>query len=184
MDSSRPLPGLSVRRVAPEHWRTYRDVRLASLLDSPRAFWTTYAQAAVLTEKDWRARLGWPTWIAYAATSPDPQQPPAPVGLVALWRSPEAPEGEVLLIQMWVASWVRGRGAAGALTGTVIDFARAQGWTRLVLEVAEENARARAAYRRSGFVDTGRRAQMPWDEGVSELEMALDLTSGDTSRHP
>lgn len=174
--ASDPLPGLTVRRAGPQDWRTYRDLRRASLLDSPRAFWTTYAQAATLTEADWRERLEWPLWIAYADTSPDPAQPPAPVGLAALWRSPQAPDGEIILVQMWVATWVRGRGAADALLRTVIDFAREQGWTRLVLEVAEENARARAAYRRLGFIETGRSAQMPWDERVTELEMALELT--------
>ena len=153
----------------------YRDLRLAALIDSPRAFWTTYAQAAAVADEDWRARLEWPTWIAYAATSPDPGRPPAPVGLVALWHAPEAPEGEIVLIQMWVASWGRGRGVADALIGAVVETARADGWTRVVLEVAEENVRAAGCYRRAGFVPTGRRAVMPWDPRVVELEMALDL---------
>lgn len=169
------LLGLTVRQVGPQQWRTYRDVRLAALLDSPRAFWTTYASAAALSARQWRDRLGWPTWIAYADTSPDPQRPCAPVGLVALWRAPETPEGEVVLVQMWVATWARGRGAADALIETAVAAARDDGWSRVVLEVASENERAAAAYRRQGFVPTGRTASMPWDESVVELEMALDV---------
>lgn len=171
------LPGLRVRQVGPQDWQTYRDLRLAALLDSPRAFWTTYASAAALSERDWRDRLEWPTWIAYADTSPDPQRPSAPVGLVALWRAPEASESEIVLVQMWVATWARGRGAADALIETALAAARDDGWTRVVLEVARENERAAAAYRRLGFVPTGRTAVMPWDESVVEVEMALDLAS-------
>lgn len=171
------LPGLQVQRAVPQDWRTYRDLRLAALLDSPRAFWTTYASAADLSEPAWRERLEWPVWIAYADTSPDPQQPSVPVGLVALWRAPEAPQGEILLVQMWVASWVRGRRAADALVRTAVATARADGWSRLLLDVAEENGRAITAYRRLGFLPTGRTAVMPWDESVTEIEMALDLAS-------
>jgi ribosomal protein S18 acetylase RimI-like enzyme len=177
--SRRPLPGLVVRRAGPQDWRTYRDLRLAALLDSPRAFWTMYADAATFVEADWRSRLEWPIWIADAAVSPDPVRPPAPVGLVGLWHAPETPgagtAGEILLVQMWVASWVRGRGAADALLAAAVETARADGWGRVVLEVAEENLRAAGCYRRAGFVATGRRAVMPWDPAVVEVEMALDL---------
>ncbi|MFN2320040.1 MAG: GNAT family N-acetyltransferase [Dermatophilaceae bacterium] len=175
MASSPPLPGLVVRRVTPARWQTYRDLRLASLLDSPRAFWTTYAGAADLAEADWRSRLEWPTWIASAATSPDPERPPAPVGLVALWHAPGAPEGEVVLVQMWVTTLARGTGVADALIRTALETARADGWSRVVLEVAEENGRAAGCYRRAGFRDTGRRAVMPWDPNIAEVEMSLDL---------
>ena len=41
-----PVSGLVVERVDAESWRSYRDVRLAALIDSPRAFWATYAEAA------------------------------------------------------------------------------------------------------------------------------------------
>ena len=40
------MTGLVVERVHAASWRTYRDVRLAALIDSPRAFWATYAEAA------------------------------------------------------------------------------------------------------------------------------------------
>lgn len=175
MGSRGPLTELAVRRVSPADWRTYRDLRIAALLDSPRAFWTTYADAAARGEADWRARLEWPTWVAYATTSPDHGRPPAPLGLVALWHAPEAPRGEIVLVQMWVPSWVRGRGVADALVGAAVEAARADGWTRVVLDVAEENLRAAGCYRRAGFVFTGRRAVMPWDPRVVEVEMALDL---------
>ena len=157
--------------MGPRDWRTYRDVRLAALIDSPRAFWTTYAQASTLAEEDWRDRLGWPTWIAYAPTSPDPERPPAPVGLVALWRVPDAADDRIHIVQMWVAGWARGRGVADALVATAVETARVDGWGAVALEVAEENVRAERCYHRLGFRRTGERAVMPWDPGVVEVEM-------------
>ena len=150
-------------------------MRLAALVDSPRAFWTTYAQAASLVEEDWRDRLDWPTWIAYAPLSPDPDRPAAPVGLVALWRVPDAPDDRIHITQMWVAGWARGRGVADALIAAAVELARADGWGAVALEVAEENVRAERCYHRLGFRRTGAQAVMPWDPDVVEVEMVLGL---------
>lgn len=170
-----PLPGLVVERLAPAQWRTYRDLRLAALLDSPRAFWTSYAEAAAHQEQDWQDRLGWPSWCAYAAPSPDPQRPLAPVALVALWHPPHAPEGDIALVQMWVASWGRGAGVADALIAAALQTARDDGWLRVVLEVGHDNLSAQRCYRRAGFAATGRSAGRPWDDRAIDVEMARSV---------
>lgn len=51
MPSGSPL---SVVRVAEDDWESYRDLRLAMLLDAPDAFWTTYADVADRDEAAWR----------------------------------------------------------------------------------------------------------------------------------
>ncbi len=164
---------LAVRviRVTADHWRTYRDVRLASLIDSPRAFSATYAEAAELTEEQWRARLhaGLPTWIATEGVKP--------VGTVSLWRTPDQPADEGVLIGMWVASASRGTGVADALVAAALEHARGLGRRRILLDVARENHRAAGFYRRLGFRPTGASGAMPWDSSVIEETLALDLSS-------
>jgi ribosomal protein S18 acetylase RimI-like enzyme len=64
---------------------------------------------------------------------------------------------------------------AGLLVDAAVRWGRAQGALSLHLEVHEDNARAQAAYRRLGFVLTGRRRPYPLDETAHELEMALPL---------
>jgi RimJ/RimL family protein N-acetyltransferase len=59
--------------------------------------------------------------------------------------------------------------------GVVIEAARAAGARRLVLDVAEENAAARALYERVGFTPTGRTWDNPEHGGVLEREYALVL---------
>jgi ribosomal protein S18 acetylase RimI-like enzyme len=65
-------------------------------------------------------------------------------------------DGEVELISMWVAPFARGRRVADALVDAVITWARGQRIDRVALDVMESNDRARAFYRRQGFVDQGR----------------------------
>ena len=159
-----------IERVTPEHWRTYRDLRLASLIDSPRAFWETYARAAARTDEQWRQRCGPDapaTWMALDGERP--------VGTVGLARLPDAPADEVVLIGMWVASAARGTDLATRLVETALTDAVTSGFRRVVLDVAHENGRARAFYARLGFRPTGEAAVMPWDESVTEETLALDL---------
>ena len=169
-----------VRRVGPEDWRTYRDLRLAALIDSPRAFWTPYARAAEAGEEHWRDRLQWPTFIAYRSAeagpgSVDPELPPAPVGLVALWHAPGAPDSEISLVQMWVATWARGAGVAADLIEAALTTARSDGWSRVTLMVVQPNEPAIHRYRKAGFRATGHVRALLWSEQDSELEMAVEL---------
>ena len=66
-----------------------------------------------------------------------------------------ADEAEVLTLA--VSPSARGRGLGTILVAGAIDLARAAGAERLFLEVAEDNAPARALYDRLGFETAGRR---------------------------
>ncbi|KRE60907.1 GNAT family N-acetyltransferase [Nostocoides sp. Soil756] len=162
-------PGLRVERVTEATWRAYRDVRLAALIDSPRAFWTRYAEAAARTDGEWRAHAasGPATWLAWDGDRP--------VGTVALWHADDQPADEVYLIGMWVTAAARGSGAATTLVEMAVTQARAEGRTRVLLDVARENTRACRFYLSRGFALTGAAGTMPWDPTCVEVEMALQL---------
>ncbi|MFL6175770.1 MAG: GNAT family N-acetyltransferase [Ornithinibacter sp.] len=167
-----PGDRLVVELVTAASWRTWRDVRLASLIDSPRAFWVQYAEAAERTDHEWRERAATTgsTWLAF--------DDGRPVGTVGLWHAPEQPAAEVYLVGMWVASVARGSDVATRLVGAALTSAAASGFRRVVLDVAHENARARAFYARMGFRPTGAVDRMPWDPSVTEETLALDLPVG------
>ncbi|MGL5818335.1 MAG: GNAT family N-acetyltransferase [Phycicoccus sp.] len=158
-----------VVRLTESLWSTCRDVRLAALIDSPRAFWSTYAESARLSEHEWRARASsvHPFWLAFDGERP--------LGTVGLYRPDGMPDDEVALVAMWVATVARGTGVADLLVGTALAHARSDGRLRVRLEVAHENRRAWAFYERHGFRATGRVERMPWDRSVTEEEMVLDL---------
>ena len=161
-----------VERVTPQHWRTYRDLRLAALIDSPRAFWETYANAVTRTDEQWRARCGPGAPVTWMALDGD-----RPIGTVGLFHVDGAPADEVVLIGMWVTSGSRGSDVAERLVSTALADAVTSGFARVVLDVAHENHRARAFYGRLGFRATGGVATMPWDPSVTEETLALDLAS-------
>jgi ribosomal protein S18 acetylase RimI-like enzyme len=161
--------GIRIEAVTEALMPTYRDVRIAALIDSPRAFWTTYPQAASRSDDDWADWLadGPQAWLAFAGDSP--------VGTVGLWRGHDQAPDEVTLIGMWVATVARGSGVAERLVRTALGTAADAGLRRVVLEVAHENSRAWAFYSRMGFRPTGETGWMPWDTSVTEERMVLDL---------
>jgi RimJ/RimL family protein N-acetyltransferase len=152
-----------IRRLRPDDWTLLRDVRLASLADSPEAFGSTYAREAEFDEATWRDRAAANGW--YLATSGD-----TVLGLVAGYHDAGPPATQRHLVAMWVAPQARGTGLAAELVDAVVDWAGADGATELTLGVADGNDRARALYLKCGFVSTGERFPLHSDP-TREIEI-------------
>jgi ribosomal protein S18 acetylase RimI-like enzyme len=148
----------SVRRFTAEEWRTYRDLRLGALQDSPVSFGSMYEREVVLSDDEWRDRL------ASGASSPN-QLPllalvdDAPVGLAWGRISDEEPD-EAHIYSVWVAPDCRDRGLGHGLIQSVIDWARGSGVRVVRLDVTVGNDAAVRFYRRFGFMETGEREHM------------------------
>jgi ribosomal protein S18 acetylase RimI-like enzyme len=147
-----------VRRVGASEWRELRAIRLEALLDAPLAFGTTYAEAAALDDEWWQVRAEEgatsPTWATFVAITEGGQW----VGMAGSGPLDVVP-GTAHIHGVYVAPAHRGRqaGLAARLMEAGIEWARDNtdaSW--LTLGVHEDNARARAFYRRFGFKDTGK----------------------------
>jgi len=137
----------SVKRLSADDWQDWRDLRQEALLEAPYAFGSSLAdwQGAGDTEERWRNRLSSVEFNAIALLDGDR------VGMVSGSLAGEDPE----LISMWIVPSARGRGVGDALIGAVIDWARTEKCSKLVLRVMEQNVRAVALYGRNGFEDRG-----------------------------
>ena len=145
-----------------------RAIRLRSLRDSPDAFATTFADAATLGLEHWNRQ---PEQLAtFIATERGTD-----LGLVR-GALPDHPQDAAYLVSMWVAPEGRRQGIGSALVDTVVQWARAEGMTRLLLDVSELNEPAIAFYTRKGFVPTGEVGALPPPrEHVREIQMGMSL---------
>ncbi|WP_370324015.1 GNAT family N-acetyltransferase [Euzebya sp.] len=160
-----------VLRVGPEDWAAAREVRLAALVDSPDAFFSTHQAEVAQPEAFWRGRAA----DADAATSLWLDDDDRPRGMMTVIPH-HADPSDGLLVAVWVDPDVRGRGAADELLDACTRAARGVGYGRLVLEVSDQNPRAIAFYRRAGFTPTGRTSRFPAPRAhITEQELALDL---------
>src|SRR5688572_28352068 len=85
--------------LTPDDWAEWRTIRLASLLDSPSAFGSTYEREAAFTEQDWRDRLTGPAVMVREDGVP-----------VVIGGGFHPDPGTLHIVAMYVAPAHRGRG--------------------------------------------------------------------------
>jgi GNAT superfamily N-acetyltransferase len=158
---------LGVRRLTPDDWRTFQEVRLAALREAPYAFGSTWERESVLTEPEWRERLV--KRAQFVAISED--QVVGTVGGIAREDGRTA-----ALVSMWVDPHWRGHGVGDHLVKAILEWAAASaGLEEIGLWVAEGNPEAERLYARNGFVRTDEVQPIRPGEPRREFEMARRL---------
>ena len=156
----------ALRRLEPGDWRTWRDMRLAALSESPRAFASSLTREKSYTESDWRDWLDAAQGLKAVVVGE--------AGLVGAWV-PEDRRGAVELYSMWVHPQWRGRGIGDLLVKEVLAWGDENGHRRVDLWVAEGNVAAERLYQRHGFRMTDERQPHPGYAGVFERVMTREL---------
>ncbi|WP_067432715.1 GNAT family N-acetyltransferase [Nocardioides jensenii] len=131
------------RRLAPEEWPVWREIRLRSLADSPDAFGSTFAREQAFTEDDWLMRMESMPVVVFVDGTP-----------AALGGAFRVEDRVAQIVAMWTAPEFRRRGLARLVLDDVVGQARAEG-LRVRLDVTRGNVAARTTYERYGFVPTG-----------------------------
>jgi ribosomal protein S18 acetylase RimI-like enzyme len=155
-----------LRRIGPDDWAAFKEVRLRALADAPDAFGAVLADARQQPDSLWQERAAGPgpTLVGLAGG--------APVAMGGLF----APEDHDLVFVwgMWTAPEARGRGWAGRILDDLLVRARVIG-RDVVLHVTEGNDAARRLYVGRGFEPTG--TWEPLREGsplrIEELRLRL-----------
>ncbi len=83
------------------------------------------------------------------------------------------PQADVVTLAVDPAYW--GKGTGTALLTTLVDEAHKRGCTEVLLEVREDNPRARRLYLRHGFAEVGIRRGYYQPSGVDAVVMRKEL---------
>jgi GNAT superfamily N-acetyltransferase len=146
-------PMMRYEQLGPSHGARLRSIRLRALQNAPEAFGTTYEEASAYADATWtRHVIELPTFVAV-----DNERD---VAMVRCARDRERPD-TASLISMWVAPEVRRRNIGSTLIDHVVTWARSNGVSRLLLDVADLNVPAVALYASKGFEPTGNTGTLP-----------------------
>lgn len=162
---------ITVRRLEPDDWPAWREVRLAALAEAPQAFASTLAKEQGYDEATWRNWLH-PDRGMKAIASSETEL----VGVVGAWV-PNDRDGAVELYSMWVRPSWRGRGIADLLVTEVLRWAREQHHPRVDLWVVEGNVAAERLYQRHQFRATDERQPHPGHPDLWERIMTRELSA-------
>ena len=83
------------------------------------------------------------------------------------------PQADVVTLAVDPARW--GQGIGTALLSALVDEAGRRGYTEVLLEVREDNPRARRLYQRHGFIEIGVRRGYYQPSGVDAVVMRKAL---------
>lgn len=163
---------LTVRVLEEDDWRDYREVRLASLEDSPQAFAATYAEEATRPEQYWRDCVASADRVLVESDG-------VALGIATVDVAQDRPESGDLF-DVWVTPAARNTGVAWRLVETAAAQAVHHGCTNLYYWVSTENGRAVAFASNAGFrVTSERRTTQAPNREFGDQEIALVLPLGD-----
>jgi ribosomal protein S18 acetylase RimI-like enzyme len=160
----------------------YRRLRLLALRSDPSAFGSTYERELSFDDQRWKNRLGSVNGRSGGILLADA---PAivhgePIGLtgVGLDDPDEHPtvEKPVYVSSVWVDPRARAHRVGETLLHAAKAWATERGSDALVLDVVEDNVRARHLFERFGFLPSGRTSANP-NTGAAEVEMILRLVA-------
>lgn len=135
---------IRIERLETDAGERLRTIRLRALQEATYAFEATYAESAARPPESWARQLAdLATFVAVDGEHDVGMVRGGPHGVLA---------DAAYLLSMWVAPEARGRRVGQALIEAIVQWAKATGYARVVLDVGTHNPHAIALYARSGFV--------------------------------
>jgi GNAT superfamily N-acetyltransferase len=166
------MSAISVRVLQEDDWHAYRDVRLAALRESPKAFLATYAEEAKQPELYWRNCMVQAHRLLAVRDE-------GPVGVASVEMIEGAPQSADLH-DLWVTPEARNTGVASRLVQIAADRAIQDGCTKLYYWASTENGRAIGFAINAGFRLTSQRRTTPIKNsefGDQEIALVLSLAN-------
>jgi len=136
------------QEVSPDEWSRLREIRLASLLESPEAFGSSYEREIAFTEKEWRELFNLNSYLVASIDGKD-------IAMMFLERLRGDFGATCWVGGCWSNPEYRGIGAVRAMFDYVDSVAGEKGWQIQGLGVFIVNKSAIAAYEKLGFKAMG-----------------------------
>jgi ribosomal protein S18 acetylase RimI-like enzyme len=162
---------VTLRRIRADDWARQRALRLEMLADTPIAYLESLQNARA------RSAGSWMTLVAERTASSTSAQWVLDTGerFAGTMSCVLDETGRVHVVAVYLSPAYRGHGLLDRMLDAVVQWARERAVTTLVLEVARENDRAVAAYRRLGFAPTGHTHRHPLYPEITEVEMTRSV---------
>jgi GNAT superfamily N-acetyltransferase len=139
---------VSVTEISPSQWRRLRDLRLASLDESPDAFGGDLEKEKLWEEAEWRAQFVKLTYIVGSIDQRD-------IGILSVENLKGDFGATCWIGGCWVSPEYRGKGVMRSLIEYLDEHAIERGWSIQGLGVFVDNSGAIASYEKMGFVRMG-----------------------------
>jgi GNAT superfamily N-acetyltransferase len=162
---------VTVRRIRPDEWEEFREVRLRALEADPLAFGSTLPRERGFSDDEWKERTRRGASGAESATYIAAQRTGSFLGLVSIGQY----QGEWHVWAMWLDPGWRGKGMGGRLFDEALAwFHTVAPHSALILDVNPRQEAAERLYARRGFRRTGHSEPLGHTPGETVVTMKLE----------
>lgn len=151
-----------------DDWERVKAIRLEALQTETGVYGSSYAREAAFDEPTWRAWSAGPRKAIFLLY--DDETLVGVTGVMAHWDDPTA----ALCIASYLRASYRGRKLSRVFYQARIEWARAQGFTRLLVGHRASNLPSMHANQAFGFRETHREPHT-WHDGTEEPEVHYEL---------
>ncbi|TLM72533.1 GNAT family N-acetyltransferase [Microbulbifer harenosus] len=138
---------MSIVPITEKDWQDLKNIRLESLRDSPDAFGITYKEAMEISEEKWKSIASGELGLKFFLARSEKEN----IGVVGAAQI----DGKCELVSMWVKPEKRSDGVGVSLVKELLDYAKSNGFTSVVLSVSSRNEAAFNLYSKIGFKNLG-----------------------------
>lgn len=134
---------ISFKKVSPDDWQKFREIRLKGLQTDPQAFGGTFEGESQENEEYWKERFSNPERCFYAAEEGNI--------FVATAGSKKIAEDNWMIIAVYTLPEFRGKNISKELIEKIINEAKKTGATKVSLMVNPQQESAVNLYKKMGF---------------------------------
>lgn len=134
---------ISFKKVSPDDWQKFREIRLKGLQTDPQAFGGTFESESQENEEYWKERFSNPERCFYAAENGNI--------FVATAGSKKIAEDNWMIIAVYTLPEFRGKNISQELINHLVDEAKIKGATKVSLMVNPIQESAVKLYEKMGF---------------------------------
>lgn len=158
----------TLRRLLPNEWQAYRDIRLEALKNEPAVFGSNYDREFAFTEDEWRKRLSNHDQAMFILVFHDEV-----IGITGVLIHHEDREA-VKLIASYIRREHRGKGLSTLFYRARLDWAISRGFKKAIVSHRASNTASKAANQKFGFRYT-HSAMTKWPDGIEAEEKFYSL---------
>jgi RimJ/RimL family protein N-acetyltransferase len=164
------MKDIAIRGFEMSEWSILRDIRLKALKENPSLFLGSYEQEARLPDSHWQNLIGAEDGKTFGLFD----QRDA-VGVTRISKFKDDPSGKTARMSMsYIAPDYRGRGLSRLIYEARLDWARSNGFERVIVAHRNGNAASRAANQAFGF-RLYEREEVQWFDGTRDLDCRYEL---------
>ena len=164
---------MEIKEIQPEDWQEFKRIRLQALQESPFAFGRAYEEESAYDDIYWEERV--------KLYNQDPNtifllcfKKPFAVAMAGCFRD-KTKCGVSQIYSLWLNPDLRGGIIADQILLFLEKWSLDNGMSVIEGFVTENNIRARAFYRKQGFIETSERQNFSRDPSIEEILIRKEL---------